>query len=49
LLLPITILTLLTIGLGLGAEGIHEYVDLAVEGLMNPNIYIEAVLVPKGQ
>jgi multicomponent Na+:H+ antiporter subunit D len=49
LLLPITILTLLTIGLGLGAEGIHEYVDLAVEGLMNPNIYIEAVLGPKGQ
>lgn len=49
LLLPITILTLLTIGLGLGAEGIHEYVDLAVEGLMNPNIYIEAVLGLKGQ
>jgi multicomponent Na+:H+ antiporter subunit D len=43
LLLPIAILTMLTIALGLGAEGIHEYVDLAVEGLMNPSIYIEAV------
>jgi multicomponent Na+:H+ antiporter subunit D len=44
LLLPIAILTMLTIALGLGAEGIHEYVNLAVEGLMNPSIYIEAVL-----
>ncbi|MGG3890447.1 Na+/H+ antiporter subunit D [Metabacillus fastidiosus] len=44
LLLPIGILTMLTIALGLGAEGIHNYVDLATEGLMNPNIYIEAVL-----
>ena len=35
---------MLTIALGLGAEGIHEYVDLAVEGLMNPSTYIEAVL-----
>ncbi|MDF2855026.1 MAG: Na+/H+ antiporter subunit [Neobacillus sp.] len=44
LLLPIAILTMLTIALGLGAEGIHEYVDLAVEGLMTPITYIEAVL-----
>ena len=44
LLLPIGILTMLTIALGLGAEGIHDYVDIAVEGLMNPNLYIEAVL-----
>jgi multicomponent Na+:H+ antiporter subunit D len=35
---------MLTIALGLGAEGIHSYVDYAVEGLMNPSIYIEAVL-----
>lgn len=48
LLVPIAMLILLTIGLGLGAEGIHEYVDLAVEGLMNPNIYIDAVLGLKG-
>lgn len=44
LLLPIGILTASTIALGLGAEGIHGYVNLAVETLMNPNIYIEAVL-----
>lgn len=44
LLLPIAILTALTIALGLGAEGIAENVDLAVEVLMNPSIYVEAVL-----
>lgn len=44
LLLPIGILTMVTITLGLGAEGIQHYVDLAVEGLMNPGVYIEAVL-----
>jgi multicomponent Na+:H+ antiporter subunit D len=44
LMLPIGILTILTIALGLGAQGIHAYVDMAVEGLMNPSIYIEAVL-----
>ncbi|NLV17770.1 MAG: Na+/H+ antiporter subunit D [Syntrophomonadaceae bacterium] len=49
LLLPMAILTLLTIALGLGTEGIHEYVDFAVEGLMNPNLYIDAVLGFKGQ
>lgn len=46
LMLPIGILTALTIALGLGAEGIHEYVDIAVEGLMNPLPYIEAVIKP---
>jgi multicomponent Na+:H+ antiporter subunit D len=44
LLLPIGILTTLTIALGLGAEGIHLYVDQAVETIMNPAIYIEAVM-----
>jgi multicomponent Na+:H+ antiporter subunit D len=44
LLLPMGILTALTIILGLGAEGIHEYVDLAVAGLLDPNIYISKVL-----
>jgi multicomponent Na+:H+ antiporter subunit D len=43
-MLPIAMLTFLTIALGLGTEGIHEYVDIAVEGLMNPKLYIEAVL-----
>lgn len=44
LLLPIGILTIITIALGLGTEGISGHVDLAIEGLMNPNLYIEAVL-----
>lgn len=44
LLFPIGLLTALTIALGLGAEGIHSYVDLAVEVLLDPSIYIEAVL-----
>ena len=42
-ILPIVFLTLVTIGLGLGAEGIHDYVSIAVEGLLDPSIYIEAV------
>lgn len=44
LMLPITLLTALTIVLGLGADGLSEYVRLSVEVLMNPDIYIEAVL-----
>jgi multicomponent Na+:H+ antiporter subunit D len=44
LLLPIGILTALTIALGLGAEGIRIYVDLAADTLMNPKTYIESVL-----
>lgn len=44
LVFPIAVLTALTIGLGLGAEGIASYVKIAAEGLMNPNLYIEAVL-----
>lgn len=44
LLLPIGILTFLTISIGIGPEFISEYVDLAVEVLMNPELYIEAVL-----
>ncbi|NRG44404.1 Na+/H+ antiporter subunit D [Bacillus sp. CRN 9] len=41
---PIVALVMLTIGLGLGAELLHDYVEIAVEGLMNPSLYIEAVL-----
>lgn len=44
LLFPIGLLTALTIALGLGAEGIHAYVELAVEVLLDPSIYIDAVL-----
>lgn len=49
LLPPIAVLTVLTIALGLGVEGIRIYVDEAVEGLLNPNIYIDAVLGYKGR
>ncbi|MFT8321344.1 MAG: Na+/H+ antiporter subunit D [Bacillus sp. (in: firmicutes)] len=44
LMLPITLLTILTTVLGVGTEFIHEYVDLAVVDLMNPINYIKAVL-----
>lgn len=44
MLFPIGILTALTILLGLGAEGIHQYVDLAIQGLLDPSIYIGAVM-----
>jgi multicomponent Na+:H+ antiporter subunit D len=44
LLFPIGILVALTILLGVGAEGIHQYVDLAAEGLLDSRIYIEAVM-----
>lgn len=44
LLFPLGLLTMLTIVLGIGAEGISSDVNLAVEVLMNPNFYIEAVL-----
>lgn len=44
LLLPIGILTGLTIALGLGAEGIYPHVEMAVQGMLNPDIYIQAVL-----
>ncbi|KKK36024.1 monovalent cation/H+ antiporter subunit D [Mesobacillus campisalis] len=43
ILFPLAILTLLTIGLGVGAEGIYSYAELAIESLMNPLLYIEAV------
>ncbi|MDA3131082.1 Na+/H+ antiporter subunit D [Aliibacillus thermotolerans] len=43
-LLPCSILAALTILLGLGAEWTYVYFEQAVEGLMNPNFYIQAVL-----
>ncbi|MFS0577186.1 Na+/H+ antiporter subunit D [Sporosarcina sp. 179-K 3D1 HS] len=44
LLVPAVILSLMTIALGIGAEGIAPYVSDAARTLMNPEIYIEAVL-----
>ena len=49
LLPPMAFLTALTIALGLGAEGIHTYVDLAVAGLLDPHIYIDTVLGGNGR
>ncbi|TSB45474.1 Na+/H+ antiporter subunit D [Alkalicoccobacillus porphyridii] len=44
MLLPCVFLAALSIGLGLGVEGISGYVTQAAETLMNPSIYIDAVL-----
>lgn len=44
LMVPIGCLTATTVALGIGAEAVQIYVRLAAEGLMNPNLYIEAVL-----
>lgn len=44
MLIPCILLGILTIALGLGAEGIAVYVSDAAHTLMNPEIYIEAVL-----
>jgi multicomponent Na+:H+ antiporter subunit D len=42
-ILPITILTAITIALGLGPEAINPYVEIAVDTLFNPEQYIDAV------
>jgi multicomponent Na+:H+ antiporter subunit D len=44
LLRPMALLTALTIFLGLGAQGLYGVVDQAVQGLMDPSLYIAAVL-----
>ncbi|MFE8697199.1 Na+/H+ antiporter subunit D [Cytobacillus sp. FJAT-53684] len=44
IMVPIAGLTFITIALGLGAEGIHEYIQLATDSMMNPNLYIDSVL-----
>ena len=43
IMLPIVVLTALTIILGIGTEGLYDYINLAAEHLMNPDAYIEAV------
>src|SRR5690606_34637506 len=43
LLFPIFLLTLLTILLGVFAEGLVPFIEQAAEGLMNPEGYINAV------
>ncbi|BAQ08980.1 monovalent cation/H+ antiporter subunit d [Bacillus sp. OxB-1] len=44
LLVPAVILGVFTIALGIGAEGLAPYVSDAARTLMNPEIYIEAIL-----
>lgn len=43
LMLPIVLLSIATIALGLGAEAINQYIVIAAEGLLNPDLYIHAV------
>lgn len=43
LMFPLVLLTVATITLGVGAEGMNEYIQIAAEGLLNPNLYIHAV------
>ncbi|MCR2822690.1 Na+/H+ antiporter subunit D [Lederbergia panacisoli] len=47
LLIPCVILTAISIGLGLGAEIMAVYVKDAANTLMNPGIYVEAILGSK--
>lgn len=42
-IIPITCLTVLTVLLGLGAEGLYVYVEQAVGELLSPSVYIDAV------
>jgi len=44
-LVPSALLVLLTIGIGFGVEGLAPYVNEAAKTLMDPTIYIDAVLV----
>lgn len=48
-LIPCLLLVVLTIGMGFGAEGLALYVSDAANTLMNPAIYIDAVLTESFQ
>ncbi|MNP61102.1 Na(+)/H(+) antiporter subunit D [compost metagenome] len=43
LILPIVLLTVVSLALGIGAEGIAGFVAQAAEELLNPSLYIQAV------
>jgi multicomponent Na+:H+ antiporter subunit D len=45
-LLPGIVLSVLIVGLGLGADWVLGYIEIAVESMMDPSIYINAVLTP---
>jgi multicomponent Na+:H+ antiporter subunit D len=44
LLIPIVILIVLTTAYGLGVEGLSPYISQAADTLLDPSIYIQAVL-----
>lgn len=44
MLVPLILLTIMTVAIGIGVEGLAPYVSDAARTLMNPEIYIEAVL-----
>ena len=44
LMAPIAILTAIVVLYGVGAEGITEYILIASKTLMDPSVYIDAVL-----
>lgn len=48
LLLPIVMLTAVTVGMGLGAELFTGFIEQATEELLNPHYYIEAVFGSDG-
>ncbi|MER2088295.1 MAG: Na+/H+ antiporter subunit D [Sporosarcina sp.] len=48
MLIPLVLFGILTIALGIGAEGLAPYVTDAARTLANPEIYIDAVLNGKG-
>ena len=48
MLIPLVLFGILTIALGIGAEGLAPYVSDAARTLVNPEIYIDAVLKGNG-
>ncbi|MDW0118013.1 Na+/H+ antiporter subunit D [Sporosarcina thermotolerans] len=44
MLIPCVLLAIMTVAIGIGVEGLAPYVSDAARTLMNPDIYIEAVL-----
>ena len=44
LLVPVFLLLIIAVAYGFGAEAIHPYITQAIEPLVNPEIYIDAVI-----
>ena len=43
-IIPITLMAIMTVFLGLGAETIQAYINIAAESLLDPQLYVDAVL-----